>query len=87
MDGWEFLHFGEFRVMLGECADDVSAAETNNHSYFAHVMVDDVDEVFEAMREHGATFTQEVADKPWGLREFGVVTVDGHRIMFAQDLE
>jgi hypothetical protein len=25
-------------------------------------------------------------DEPWGVREFGVKTADGHRIMFAQPL-
>jgi hypothetical protein len=25
-------------------------------------------------------------DKPWGLREFGVMTPDGHRICFAQEI-
>jgi uncharacterized glyoxalase superfamily protein PhnB len=30
------------------------------------------------------TRIQEVADKPWGMREFGVRAPDGHRIMFGQ---
>ena len=34
----------------------------------------------------GAQFTQHVADKPWGMREFGVRTVDGHWVMFGQEL-
>jgi len=29
---------------------------------------------------------QGLADKPWGMREFGVRTPDGHRIMFGQEL-
>ncbi len=86
VDGWEFLSFGDFKVMLGECPDEVPASETNNHSYFAHVLVSNVDEIFEEYKANGATFIQEVADKPWGLREFGIVTPDGHRIMFGQEL-
>jgi uncharacterized glyoxalase superfamily protein PhnB len=85
VDGWEFLSLDEFRVMLGECPDEVPAAETNNHSHFAHVLVADVNSLFEEMRSRGATFTQEVADKPWGLREFAIVTPDGHRMMFGQE--
>src|SRR5436190_22654212 len=38
--GWEFLSFGEFSVMLGEAADDVTAEEPGNHSWFAHALVE-----------------------------------------------
>lgn len=35
---------------------------------------------------NGASLTQGLADKPWGMREVGVRTPDGHRIMFGQEL-
>jgi len=85
--GWEFLSFGAFKVMLGECRDAMSAFETGDHSYFAHVLVENVDEVFLEFLTNGAEFTQHVADKPWGLREFGVRTPDGHRITFGQEIK
>lgn len=85
--GWEFLSLGGFKVMLGECPDEVPAAETGNHSYFAHVLVEDVDTLYRAYQERGAKFLFPVADKPWGLREFGVITPDGHRICFGQEME
>jgi hypothetical protein len=25
--------------------------------------------------------------EPWGMREFGIKTIDGHRIMIGQDLD
>lgn len=25
-------------------------------------------------------------DEPWGMREFGVRTIDGHRMMFGQEM-
>jgi uncharacterized glyoxalase superfamily protein PhnB len=87
VDGWEFLSLGGFKVMLGECRDEVPAAETGNHSYFAHVLVADVDALFEEHRRRGAKFLFEVQDKPWGLREYGVVTPDGHRICFGQEIK
>src|SRR5438045_570332 len=77
---------GGFKIMLGECSDEMPASATNNHSYFAHVLVDEVDSLFSAFRDRGARFLFEVEDKPWGLREFGVVTPDGHRICFAQKI-
>ena len=87
VEGWEFLSLGDFKVMLGECREEVPASQTGNHSYFAHVLVADVDALFQEHRRRGARFLFEVADKPWGLREYGVVTPDGHRIVFAQNIE
>ena len=34
-DGWHFLQRGTFMIMLGECTDDQSAFDIQNHSYFA----------------------------------------------------
>lgn len=87
VEGWAFLSLGAFRVMLGECPDDLSASETNNHAYFAHILVEDVDALYQGMLSRGAAFAQEIQDKPWGLREFCVVTPDGHRMVFGQAIE
>ncbi|HEX2640809.1 MAG TPA: VOC family protein [Pyrinomonadaceae bacterium] len=84
--GWEFLSFGIFKVMLGECTDAMWARETGDHSYFAHVFVENVDEVFAEFKSNGAELTSAPTNKPWGLREFGVSTPDGHRIVFGQQI-
>jgi uncharacterized glyoxalase superfamily protein PhnB len=82
--GWEFLSFGDFKVMLGECADEMTAEETGNHSWFAHALVENVDEVYQELVDRGAKILSPIANKPWGIREFSVVTPDGHRIVFGQ---
>ena len=82
--GWEFLSFGDFRVMLGECSDEMTAEETGNHSWFAHALVENVDEVYGEFIDRGAKILSPIADKPWGIRDFSVVTPDGHRIVFGQ---
>ena len=82
--GWDFLSFGDFKVMLGECPDDLFASETGCHSWYAHVIVENVDEVYEEFISRGATILSAIADKPWDVREFSVVTPDGHRIVFGQ---
>lgn len=82
--GWEFLSFGDFKVMLGECSDEMSAEATGNHSWFAHALVENVDEVYAEFKTRGAEIISPIADKPWGIREFSVVTPDGHRIVFGQ---
>jgi uncharacterized glyoxalase superfamily protein PhnB len=84
--GWTFLSRGSFRLMLGECADTVPAHETADHSYFAYVTVEGIDQFYAEVLENGASLMQGLADKPWGMREFGVRTPDGHRIMFGQEL-
>jgi uncharacterized glyoxalase superfamily protein PhnB len=82
--GWEFLSFGIFKVMLGECSDEMTAEETGNHSWFAHALVENVDEVYAEFIERGARILSPISDKPWNIREFSVVTPDGHRISFGQ---
>jgi len=84
--GWEFLSFGDFKVMLGECEDEVRAGDTGNHSWYAHVIVENVDEVYRELTDRGAKILSPIEDKPWELREFSVETPDGHRIVFAQSL-
>lgn len=85
--GWEFLSFGDFKVMLGECRDEMTAEATGNHSWFAHALVENVDEVYAEFNERGAAILSRIANKPWGMRDFTVITPDGHRIVFGQVLE
>ena len=82
--GWEFLSFGDFKVMLGECADEMTAEETGNHSWYAHALVENVDELYEEFIERRAEILSKIENKPWGIRDFSVVTPDGHRIVFGQ---
>lgn len=85
--GWSFLALDSFYLMVGHCEGEVLAKDTNNHSYFAYVNCEGIDELFNVYKDRGVQFTQTVADKPWGLREFGVVTPEGHRVMFGQDIK
>ncbi len=80
-EGWSFLTRDTFRVMLGECVDERPAGELGNHSYFAYWNVEGVDELFRELEAKGAIISSRPADKPWGLREFGLRTPDGHRIV------
>jgi len=84
--GWAFLSRGSFRLMLGECADAMPAHETGDHSYFVYVTVEGIDEFYGELAGNGAVLIQKLSDKPWGMREFGVRTPDGHRIMFGQEI-
>lgn len=82
--GWHQLRRQGFVVMLGECPDDRSAFETYNHSYFAYVQVENIDALHEELVNKGAEIHYALGSKPWGMREFGIITIDGHRMMFGQ---
>lgn len=85
-EGWHQLRRERFVVMLGECPDDRSAFETRNHSYFAYVQVENVDELYRELVANGVEIHYSLGSKPWGMREFGIITIDGHRMMFGQQL-
>lgn len=81
-DGWSWLSRDGFAVGLGECANEPAASTLGDHSYVAYVTVDDVDALYDELRERGASIPAAPATKPWGMREFAVRTPDGHRMTF-----
>lgn len=84
--GWHFLQRGPIKVMLGECSDDRSAFETRNHAYFAYIDVEGIDELYAEYKSKGVEISHKIGDKPWGQREFGIQTIDGHRMMFGEGI-
>lgn len=84
--GWAFLSRDRFQLMLGECREAMAAAETGDHSYFAYVTVEGVDDLYRELAAKGVARVQEIGDKPWGMREFGIRTPEGHRMMFGERL-
>jgi predicted enzyme related to lactoylglutathione lyase len=83
-DGWAFMQRGGCCLMLGECPDTPAAGELGNHSYFAYFEVEGIDDLHEAVVAAGGETLSRPQDKPWGMREFGVRTVDGHRILLGE---
>ena len=86
-EGWSFLTKDNFKVMLGECPDEKPASELENHSYFVYLYIDGLDQFYEEVASRGAEVISKPADKPWGLREFGLRTPDGHRITCGQPIK
>ena len=85
--GWIFVKKDNCMIMLGECPDDMSPGDLGCHSYFAYLRVADADSYYKELKAKGADFLSEIRDKPWNMREFGVRTVDGHRIMIGHILK
>jgi catechol 2,3-dioxygenase-like lactoylglutathione lyase family enzyme len=85
-DGWSFLSRDNCKVMLGECPDEPPASELGDHSYVAYLVVDGVDELFAELSSRGVELLSPPVTEPWGLREFGIRTPDGHRIRFGEQV-
>jgi uncharacterized glyoxalase superfamily protein PhnB len=84
--GWRLFVRDACRIMAGECPDATPAGALGDHSYFLYLMVDDVDAFHTRAVASGAEITKSLRNEPWGNREFGLRTVDGHRIMVGQRL-
>lgn len=85
--GWRLFVRDGCRIMAGHCPDAVPARDIGDHSYFAYFIVDNVDNYYETVVTNGAQLIKPLRDEPWGMREFALKTVDGHRIAIGQDLE
>lgn len=87
VEGWCFLSRGSCRLMIGHCPDTPPASTLGDHSYFAYVQVTDIDDLHQEFSQRGLTPLPMPETKPWGMREMMVVTPDGHRMMFGEDVE
>lgn len=86
VDGWAFVSRGGCQLRLGDCPDAVPISKTQDHSWFAYLHVRDAAGLYGEYVENGVAIWHPLADKPWGFREFAVVTPDGHRIVFGEKL-
>ena len=85
--GWRMFERDGCRIMAGACPDALPPAQLGDHAWFAYLEVDDADAWHARVVAGGAEITKPIADQPWGMREFGLRTPDGHRIMIGHDLE
>jgi uncharacterized glyoxalase superfamily protein PhnB len=82
--GWRFVQKDGCMIMLGSCPEAIPPRDLGDHSYFGYLVVDDADAYYQELKHRGAQFLSDPADKPWAMREFGVRTPDGHRLMIGQ---
>ena len=85
-DGWRIFQKDSCEIMAGHCADAMSARELGDHSYFAYLRIDGIDEYYAQVAANGARILKKPRSEPWGMREFALQTLDGHRIMFGMRL-
>jgi len=84
--GWLFFTWGDCTIMAGECPDAIHPSKLGDHSYFAYLHIADIDSYYESVVAAGAPICKSLRNEPWGQREFGVFTADGHRIMFGSPI-
>ena len=51
-----------------------------------YVFVHDVDEVYEELKANGASITNEIADRDYGMRDFDITDPDGFQLCFAMGI-
>lgn len=85
--GWRFFPRGQCFIMAGECPDQLPPSELGDHSWFAYIEIDGIDRFHDEVVERGAEVISPLEDQPWGMREFGIRTGDGHRIKFGSPTE
>jgi predicted enzyme related to lactoylglutathione lyase len=83
-EGWVFVKKDNCMIMLGECRDAVSAGKLGDHSYFGYLRVDDADNYYKNLKSKGIKILSPIESKPWGMREFGVQSPEGHRVTIGQ---
>ena len=83
---WCFVRRDKCIIMMGRCWDAAPAGTLGDHSYFAYLEVDAIDELYRHCTVENVKFISAPTNQPWGMREFGLRTPDGHRIMIGQKL-
>jgi catechol 2,3-dioxygenase-like lactoylglutathione lyase family enzyme len=84
--GWRLFVRDACLVMAGECPDSPPARDIGDHSYIAYIESSDIDALHAELVERGVDLIKPLRDEPWGMREFGLRTPDGHRLMFGAPL-
>ena len=84
--GWLFYRCDNCIIMAGQCPNAIHPSQLGDHSYYAYLEIGNINSFYEAVRTAGATICKVIRNESSGMREFGLVTIDGHRIMFASPL-
>lgn len=81
---WAFCKTGKVTFMLGRCPDTPPATDIGDHSYVAYLTVTDVDAFHRRALAESAEILKAPTNEPWGMREMGLRSPDGHRFMLGQ---
>ena len=82
---WRLVQRDSVRVMLGHCPNDMPPSDLGSHNWFGYLEVDDINALHAEITARSATCSEPV-NRAYGMREVVVTTVDGHRIVFGQQV-
>ena len=85
--GWRWFQRDACVILAGECPDALPAVSPGDHAYFAYIEIDGIDAFHAEVVARGAGTIKPLRDEPWGMREFGIRTIDGHRMMFGEAVD
>ena len=85
--GWRWFQRDACVILAGECPDAPAPVDTGDHAYFAYIEVDGIEAVHAELVARGVDILKPLRDEPWGMREFGIRTIDGHRMMFGEAVD
>jgi uncharacterized glyoxalase superfamily protein PhnB len=77
----------EVTFMLGRCPEVVPASELGGHSYVAYLSVENVDDYHARAISEQAEVLKAPTDEPWGRREMGLRSPDGHPFMLGERIQ
>ncbi len=82
---WRLVQRKGVRIMLGHCPNDMRPSDIGSHNWFGYITVVDIDRLLDEFTRQGARCSSPVTQS-YGMREIVVTTIDGHRIVFGQEL-
>lgn len=85
-EGWTLLRRVSCELCLGHCPDALPMSQYQHHSWFAYFHVQDIEASYDDYTAKGVEIWHELESKTWGMKEFGLVIPDGHRIVFGEQV-
>jgi uncharacterized glyoxalase superfamily protein PhnB len=61
-------------------------SKAQDHSWFAYLEVNNASVFYDEVVNNSVEVWHPIADKSWGMREFAIVSPDGHRSVFGERL-
>jgi len=80
------LVIGDGAIMLGRKGAEFTPPRRGEVSQYVLVTVDDVDAHCGRARQHGARIVKDLADMPFGVRQYTAEDPEGHRWTFSQNV-
>ena len=82
-EGYGIVHRDEITIHFWHCDNKIHPENTS-----CYVDVVDIDTLYEEYKAAGVIHPNgALENKPWGMREFVILDLDGNMIRFGQDLE